>query len=202
MSANFFRKFPRVVYEFETKDGIETHDMVNITIKYTLDADLANNRGQAFYGRWVPGTRPEVFAENYYGLDELYWVPLMVGGIFDMHNEMILTDWQLNEYMFRKYGQDERYLRWLNGDPSTKEKFMEFAQNNIIEVRDTDGDIVDPRHLKDDQVVMVYNYYDYENELNEKRGKMLTLDAKYSSSLRTNHVKAMNDLAAELSEGE
>lgn len=142
MASNFFRKIPRVEYKFKYSDKEETHNMVNVTVKYVLSYKTRKNMTDLYKFSWPDNLRPDSFAEAYYGMNELYWLGLFSGNIYDVHNELPRNENQLFKYNFLKYKEDPGFLDWatLNSKLPTEESVFEYMISTPGMVVDDQGD--------------------------------------------------------------
>lgn len=194
MGASFFRKFPKIPYRFNTASGIETHDMVNIGIKFVISAHARTNLGQYRPYQWLINRRPDVLASLYYGSDEMFWIPLMSGGIYDIHNELPRDDYQLMCHLFLKYKDDPEFIAFGAGNP-TVEDMYQFSFQKIAEYRDADGDVVDPTVVTNAHPIKLI---DYEYELNEALVNVNILGDIHAPTIRSQFVQAINEVNADL----
>jgi hypothetical protein len=94
---------------------------------------------------WLDGMRPDTFSEKYYGTNELYWLALFSGGIYDIHNELPREEWVILKYLWKKYNQDPRFTAYcaaLN-KPKTEERLYDWAALTTKEYRDSEGNVID-----------------------------------------------------------
>lgn len=104
--ANYFDKFPLVIYDINRSDGrTSQYDLpVNIFVRLKV---LTEKLDQVFsYYDYIikEGETPEILAEKYYGTPEAHWLILMTNNIVDP-----LYGWPLgydayNNYITNKYG--------------------------------------------------------------------------------------------------
>ena len=200
MAATFFRKIPRVKYEFEINGSVETHDMINTTIKYILSYQKAKKTSDIYKFAWLNDLRPDSFADTYYNTDSLYWLGLFSGGIYDIHNELPKNDNQMVKYLFRKYKDDSRYTQYCTSSnkPKNYESVYAFAFTTINHYEDADGDIVDASTPGKIPVTVM----EYEDRLNESKRYINIIDVSYGPRFEAEFNSAMNKLQAELEEND
>lgn len=106
---NYFSRFPNIKYPYEiNRAGVES----TITIKdyfhllKVRDDILATN---SFYSPMTikNGERPDQLSYRLYRDESLYWTILQVNDIVDVHNEWPLGNYELDQYIIKKYGSDE-----------------------------------------------------------------------------------------------
>ena len=177
----FFREVPNLRYPSFLPNKSSSLDYVevkNIFRRVKLRDDLQNNF-TVFERYEIPmGFRPDVVAEELYGSDQLDWVVLTVAGILNVRNEWPLSDRDLYDYSFDKYGEDLNSVRFFE----TKE------------VKDTNGRLILPKGKVVDSnftipkpgeptatlnpVVGISNY-EYETRLNDEKRSIFVLREEY-----------------------
>lgn len=205
MAANFFRKIPRILYEFEINGSIETHSLTNTSIKFDLRYGESKKLSGIYKFAWLDNLRPDTFAETYYGLNELYWLGLMSGGIYDIHNELPKDDSTLILQSYAKYKDTPEFNAFCitNNFQKGLEEFYLFATQTIHHHEDSDGDWVDPAH--NTQTTPVYILSNgitkgYEDTLNESKRYVNIIDSSFGPKFRAEYDAAMNKLQSELEE--
>ena len=177
----YFRELPNLRYPSFLSEKTSSLDFVevkNVFRRVKLRDDLQNNF-TVFERYEIPmGFRPDVVAEELYGSDQLDWVVLTVAGILNVRNEWPLSDRDLYDYSFDKYGEDLNSIRFFE----TKE------------VKDTNGRLILPKGKVVDSnftipkpgeptatlnpVVGISNY-EYETRLNEEKRSIFVLREEY-----------------------
>ena len=177
----YFRELPNLRYPSFLSEKTSSLDFVevkNVFRRVKLRDDLQNNF-TVFERYEIPmGFRPDVVAEELYGSDQLDWVVLTVAGILNVRNEWPLSDRDLYDYSFDKYGEDLNSIRFFE----TKE------------VKDTNGRLILPKGKVVDSnftipkpgeptatlnpVVGISNY-EYETRLNDDKRNIFVLRLEY-----------------------
>ena len=177
----YFRELPNLRYPSFLSEKTSSLDFVevkNVFRRVKLRDDLQNNF-TVFERYEIPmGFRPDVVAEELYGSDQLDWVVLTVAGILNVRNEWPLSDRDLYDYSFDKYGEDLNSIRFFE----TKE------------VKDTNGRLILPKGKVVDSnftipkpgeptatlnpVVGISNY-EYETRLNDEKRSIFVLREEY-----------------------
>ncbi len=177
----YFRELPNLRYPSFLPNKTSSLDFVeikNVFRRVKLRDDLQNNF-TVFEKYEIPmGFRPDVVAEELYGSDQLDWVVLTVAGILNVRNEWPLSDRDLYDYSFDKYGEDLNSIRFFE----TKE------------VKDTNGRLILPKGKVVDSnftipkpgeptatlnpVVGISNY-EYETRLNDEKRSIFVLREEY-----------------------
>ena len=177
----YFRELPNLRYPSFLPNKTSSLDFVeikNVFRRVKLRDDLQNNF-TVFEKYEIPmDFRPDVVAEELYGSDQLDWVVLTVAGILNVRNEWPLSDRDLYDYSFDKYGEDLNSIRFFE----TKE------------VKDTNGRLILPKGKVVDSnftipkpgeptatlnpVVGISNY-EYETRLNDEKRSIFVLREEY-----------------------
>ena len=177
----YFRELPNLRYPSFLQEKTSSLDFVevkNVFRRVKLRDDL-QNYFTVFEKYEIPmGFRPDVVAEELYGSDQLDWVVLTVAGILNVRNEWPLSDRDLYDYSFDKYGEDLNSIRFFE----TKE------------VKDTNGRLILPKGKVVDSnftipkpgeptatlnpVVGISNY-EYETRLNDEKRSIFVLREEY-----------------------
>ena len=177
----YFRELPNLRYPSflpEKTSSLDFVEVKNVFRRVKLRDDLQNNF-TVFERYEIPmDFRPDVVAEELYGSDQLDWVVLTVAGILNVRNEWPLSDRDLYDYSFDKYGEDLNSVRFFE----TKE------------VKDTNGRLILPKGKVVDSnftipkpgeptatlnpVVGISNY-EYETRLNDEKRSIFILREEY-----------------------
>ena len=177
----YFRELPNLLYPSflpNKNSSLDFIEVKNVFRRAKLRDDLQNNF-TIFDKYEIPmGFRPDVVAEELYGSDQLDWVVLTVAGILNVRNEWPLSDRDLYDYSFDKYGESLNSLRFFE----TKE------------VKDSNGKLILPKGKVVDSnftipkpgeptatlnpVVGISNY-EYETRLNDKKRSIFVLREEY-----------------------
>ena len=177
----YFRELPNLRYPSFLSEKTSSLDFVevkNVFRRVKLRDDLQNNF-TVFERYEIPmGFRPDVVAEELYGSDQLDWVVLTVAGILNVRNEWPLSDRDLYDYSFDKYGEDLNSIRFFE----TKE------------VKDTNGRLILPKGKVVDSNFTIpkpgeptatinpdvgISNYEYETRLNDKKRNIFVLREEY-----------------------
>ena len=177
----YFRELPNLLYPSFLPNNNSSLDFIevkNVFRRAKLRDDLQNNF-TIFDKYEIPmGFRPDVVAEELYGSDQLDWVVLTVAGILNVRNEWPLSDRDLYDYSFDKYGESLNSLRFFE----TKE------------VKDSNGKLILPKGKVVDSnftipkpgeptatlnpVVGISNY-EYETRINDEKRNIFVLREEY-----------------------
>ena len=177
----YFRELPTLLYPSflpNKNSSLDFIEVKNVFRRAKLRDDLQNNF-TIFDKYEIPmGFRPDVVAEELYGSDQLDWVVLTVAGILNVRNEWPLSDRDLYDYSFDKYGESLNSLRFFE----TKE------------VKDSNGKLILPKGKVVDSnftipkpgeptatlnpVVGISNY-EYETRINDEKRNIFVLREEY-----------------------
>ena len=186
-TPKYFSYFPNIQYAVSAnKAGIAT----NINIKdffhrLKLRDDIF--REETMYSPYTVenGERPEQISEKVYGDEQFYWVILQVNNIVNYYEEWPLSESELTEFVYEKYGgviAAEETHHW-----QTMETYDQSTPPNLV----LPGQLQVPQNF-------VYSYpaepgstttlttrpysvsnLQYERDLNEKKSQIYILDRQY-----------------------
>ena len=177
----YFRELPDLRYPSFLPNKTSSLDYVevkNIFRRAKLRDDLQNNF-TIFNKYEIPiGARPDTVAEDLYGSSQFDWVVLTVAGILNVRNEWPLSDRDIYNYSFDKYGESLNSVKFFETE----------------EVKDSNGRMILPKGKVVDSnftipkpgepnatlnpVVGVSNY-EYESRLNEEKRSIFVLREEY-----------------------
>lgn len=213
MPATFFKKMPRVNYQFKIDGVVEKHDIVNTSIKYILSYQKSKNTSDIYKFAWVDGLRPDSFADRYYGKDGLFWLGLFSAGVYDIHNELPRTDQQLLDHLSIKYVNDQAYTQYCIARNYIKDEqsMYSFLYETTHHYVDEQGDVVDGLYYGSDALPLSpqpnlppngtpVSIMDYEIEENEKKRYVNIIDSSFASRFEAEYQSAMNKIQSELEE--
>ena len=177
----YFRELPNLRYPSflpEKTSSLDYVEVKNIFRRSKLRDDLQNNF-TVFDKYEVPmGARPDTVAEDLYGSAQFDWVVLTVAGILNVRNEWPLSDKDIYDYSFDKYGESLNSVRFFE----TKE------------VKDTNGRLILPKGKVVDSNFTIpkpgeptatlnpvtgISNYEYEVRLNEEKRNIFVLREEY-----------------------
>ena len=177
----YFRELPNLRYPSflpEKTSSLDYVEVKNIFRRAKLRDDLQNNF-TLFDKYEVPmGARPDTVAEDLYGSAQFDWVVLTVAGILNVRNEWPLSDKDIYDYSFDKYGESLNSVKFFE----TKE------------VKDTSGRFILPKGKVVDSNFTIpkpgeptatlnpvtgISNYEYEVRLNEEKRNIFVLREEY-----------------------
>ena len=177
----FFRELPNLLYPSflpEKTSSLDFIEVKNIFRRVKIRDDLQSSF-TVFNKYEIPmGSRPDMVAEELYGVASFDWIVLTVAGILNVRNEWPLSNRDLYNYSLDKYG-----------DSINSNRFFE-----TTEVKDSSGRLILPKGKVVDSnftipkpgeptatlspVVGISNY-EYETRLNEKKRNIFVLREEY-----------------------
>ena len=167
----YFRELPNLRYPSFLKDKTSSLDYVevkNIFRRAKIRDDLQNNF-TVFDKFQIPeGARPDIVAEELYGSSQFDWVVLTTAGIINVRSEWPLSNRDLYNYAYSKYGESLNSVRFYE---TTKVKD---SSGRLIlpagKVVDSDFTIPKPGEPTATlNPVLGINNFEYETRLNEEK---------------------------------
>ena len=177
----FFRELPNLLYPSflpEKTSSLDFIEVKNIFRRVKIRDDLQSSF-TVFNKYEIPmGSRPDMVAEELYGVASFDWIVLTVAGILNVRNEWPLSNRDLYNYSLDKYG-----------DSINSNRFFE-----TTEVKDSSGRLILPKGKVVDSnftipkpgeptatinpVVGISNF-EYETRLNEEKRKIFVVREEY-----------------------
>ena len=177
--SNYFRRLPNLDYPSLLKDRESNTDFVqtkNLFRRAKIREDLFANFMQFDKYKIVGDERPDNVAQKVYDNDDLDWVILISNNIVDLNNEWPLTQFQLNEFLNDKYTPQElvsiHHYETLELRDSRNQMILPAG---IVVDEDfnleylSGGQVKSTNSLVDGRPVKSVTFYDYENDLNDKK---------------------------------
>lgn len=177
----YFRELPNLRYPSFLKDKTSSLDYVevkNIFRRAKIRDDLQNNF-TVFDKFQIPeGARPDIVAEELYGSSQFDWVVLTTAGIINVRSEWPLSNRDLYNYAYSKYGESLNSVRFYE---TTKVKD---SSGRLIlpagKVVDSDFTIPKPGEPTATlNPVLGINNFEYETRLNEEKRSIFVLREAY-----------------------
>ena len=177
----FFRELPNLLYPSflpEKTSSLDFIEVKNIFRRVKIRDDLQSSF-TVFNKYEIPmGSRPDMVAEELYGVASFDWIVLTVAGILNVRNEWPLSNRDLYNYSLDKYG-----------DSINSNRFFE-----TTEVKDSSGRLILPKGKVVDQnftipkpgtpnatinpVVGISNF-EYETRINDEKRNIFVLRLEY-----------------------
>ena len=187
--SNYFRRLPNLDYPSLLNDRESNIDFVqtkNLFRRAKVREDLFANFMQFDKYQIVGDERPDNVAEKVYDRDDYDWIILMSNNIIDINNEWPLTQSQLNEFLNEKY---------------TPQELVSIHHYETLELRDNKNQLILPagivvnedysleylsggqvkstNSLVDGRPIRAVTFYDYENDLNDKKRNINVLKSEF-----------------------
>ena len=187
--SNYFRRLPNLDYPSLLNDRESNVDFVqtkNLFRRAKVREDLFANFMQFDKCQIIGDERPDNVAEKVYDRDDYDWIVLMSNNIIDINNEWPLTQSQLNEFLNEKY---------------TPQELVSIHHYETLELRDNKNQLILPagivvdedynleylsggqvkstNSLVDGRPVRAVTFYDYENDLNDKKRSINVLKSEF-----------------------
>ena len=177
--SQYFRKLPNLNYPSLLKTRESNTDFVqtkNLFRRVKVREDLFANFMQFDKYKIVGDERPDNVAQKVYDNDDLDWVILLSNNIVDLNNEWPLTQFQLNEFLNEKYSPQElvsiHHYETLELKDNKNQLILPAGivvdENFNLEYL-SGGQVKSTNSLVDGRPVKAVTFYDYENDLNDKK---------------------------------
>ena len=177
--SQYFRKLPNLNYPSLLKTRESNTDFVqtkNLFRRVKVREDLFANFMQFDKYKIVGDERPDNVAQKVYDNDDLDWVILLSNNIVDLNNEWPLTQFQLNEFLNDKYTPQElvsiHHYETLELKDNKNQLILPAGivvdENFNLEYL-SGGQVKSTNSLVDGRPVKAVTFYDYENDLNDKK---------------------------------
>ena len=177
--SQYFRKLPNLNYPSLLKTRESNTDFIqtkNLFRRVKVREDLFANFMQFDKYKVVGDERPDNVAQKVYDNDDLDWIVLISNNIVDLNNEWPLTQSQLNEFLNDKYTPQElvsiHHYETLELRDSRNQLILPAGivvdENFNLEYL-SGGQVKSTNSLVDGRPVKAVTFYDYENDLNDKK---------------------------------
>ena len=105
---DYFKYFPNIEYPVKLLKSGKTE---SVTIKDYFHLLLPRDdifKEETLYEQYFVknGQRPDQISYNLYGDEQYYWVILQINEITDYYSQWPLSQYELDEYILKKYGSD------------------------------------------------------------------------------------------------
>ena len=177
--SQYFRKLPNLNYPSLLKTRESNTDFIqtkNLFRRVKVREDLFANFMQFDKYKIVGDERPDNVAQKVYDNDDLDWVVLLSNNIVDLNNEWPLTQFQLNEFLNEKYSPQQlvsiHHYETLELRDNKNQLILPAGivvdENFNLEYL-SGGQVKSTNSLIDGRPVKAVTFYDYENDLNDKK---------------------------------
>jgi hypothetical protein len=156
---SYFSKFPEILYPFVLKGKPTLISVKDIALNVRIRTNVLSN--VSLYDTYdiQEGETPEKISEKLYGDPSYHWVIMLANNRYDLYSDFPLSSTALEEYVKRKYGEDNVYsphMLW-------GEYHFEDEQGRIV-----DGPA--------SATVKLISNYDFEFAENEKKRRIKVLN--------------------------
>lgn len=127
----YFSNFPKIVYDFDLRDGTDYKIVTDITRNVRLRKQILENISLYDYYDIGEGETPEIVSEKIYGTPYYHWVIMLANQRYDYVNDFPLTQQELDKYIDQKYGSKKYHIHDYKVNGFIKEGV------NIITLRDS-----------------------------------------------------------------
>ena len=187
----YFRELPNLLYQSflpDKRSSLDYTEVKNLFRRTKLRDDL-QNVFTLFDKYEIPDEfRPETVAEDFYGNDELDWVVLTTAGIVNVRNEWPLSNRDIFNYSFEKYGDNLNATRFFetkeiknSSGAIILEKGKVVDSDFVFKYYDTNGIV----EVKGTNVRTGISNYDYEVRLNDEKRSIFVLKPEFLQQFLT-----------------
>jgi len=177
----YFRELPNILYPSYLSDknsSLNYTEVKNLFRRVKLRDDLQNVL-TLFNKYEIPeGSRPELVAEALYGDPELDWVVLITAGIINVRDDWPLSNRDLYNYAYEKYGTDLNATRhYETTQVKDSNGRLILPAGKVVDGTFTIPNPSDPTATLN-PVVGISNY-EYEVRKNDKKRSIYLLKPRY-----------------------
>ena len=177
----YFRQLPNLLYPSflsEKTSSLDYVEVKNIFRRVKIRDDLYNNF-VVFQKYEIPeGARPDTVAEDLYGTPNLDWVVLTTAGIINVRNEWPLSNRDLYNYCFEKYGDSLNNTRFFETtEVKDSNGRLTLPKGKIVDSNFTIPNPTNPSATLN-PVVGISNFI-YETRINEEKRNINVLRQEY-----------------------
>jgi hypothetical protein len=102
----YFENFPLTQFTLNTENTFSPQVVTNILARSTFLREIANNTSLAYEYSVKDSDTPEILAHKIYGDPYRHWIILLINNIINPFYDWPLKNDSLDNYVFKKYGQD------------------------------------------------------------------------------------------------
>jgi hypothetical protein len=102
----YFESFPLTPYTLNTENTFSPQLVTNILARSAFLREIANNTSIAYEYSVKDSDTPEILAHKIYGDPYRNWIILLINNIINPFYDWPLKNDALDNYIFKKYGQD------------------------------------------------------------------------------------------------
>ena len=177
----YFRELPNLLYPSflpEKTSSLNYTLVKNLFRRVKIRDDLYKNF-VVFQKYEIPeGARPDTVAEDLYGTPNLDWVVLTVSGIINVRNEWPLSNRDLYNYCFEKYGDSLNSTRFFETtEVKDSSRRLILPKGKVVDSGFTIPNPTNPSATLN-PVVGISNFI-YETRINEEKRNINVLREEY-----------------------
>ena len=177
----YFRELPNLLYPSflpEKTSSLDYIEVKNIFRRVKVRDDLYKNF-VVFQKYEIPeGARPDTVSEDLYGTPNLDWVVLTVSGIINVRNEWPLSNRDLYNYCFEKYGDSLNNTRFFETtEVKDSNGRLTLPKGKVVDSNFTIPNSTNPSATLN-PVVGISNFI-YETRINEEKRNINVLRQEY-----------------------
>ena len=177
----YFRELPNLLYPSflpEKTSSLDYIEVKNIFRRVKVRDDLYKNF-VVFQKYEIPeGARPDTVSEDLYGTPNLDWVVLTVSGIINVRNEWPLSNRDLYNYCFEKYGDSLNNTRFFETtEVKDSNGRLTLPKGKVVDSNFTIPNPTNPSATLN-PVVGISNFI-YETRINEEKRNINGLRQEY-----------------------
>lgn len=183
---SYFTQFPDLLYPSQTPNRNSSFDYVrvkNLFKRAKIREDFFQNATVFNKFNVMGDMRPDQVADKLYNNPQLDWVVLLSNNIINVRNEWPLTQYDFNNYVNRKYG--EEYLSQIHHyetievrnsyDQIVLQSGLQVNQDFVFKYSDTGIN----KTLSGSNILTSFSNFDYETQNNDKKRSIYVLRSEY-----------------------
>lgn len=209
--TKFFAKFPKIGYRFDGNRNRTETLFTNVLFRLKILEQVKKNI-YAYYEIIIPeGETPTTIADKYYGDPEYHWIILLANDISDPLFDWPMTYRDFQKYIKSKYGSlaaakttTRHYLKTITRTLSTGSVDTFNFEIGADEFAATPGYTLNTFELESGDTLQEVvttssvSFYDYEQEINEKKRTIKIIKKEYVSNILNEFDQFLRDNNAEI----
>jgi hypothetical protein len=195
---SYFTQFPDLLYPSQTPNRNSSFDYVrvkNLFKRAKIREDFFQNATVFDRYNIMGDMRPDQVADKLYNNPQLDWVVLLSNNIINVRNEWPLTQYDFNNYVNRKYG--EEYLSQIHHyetievrnsyDQIVLQSGLQVNQDFVFKYSDTGIN----KTLSGSDILTSFSNFDYETQNNDKKRSIYVLRSEYLQVILDDMIQIM-----------
>lgn len=175
MSINFFQNFPDITYKNKKSK--------NLLVRAALREVIKQNTSVYLPLTLEDGERPDMIAQDLYGNAGYTWLIKFSNNIVDPYFDWLLTDYQFEQFLVKKYGSLENaHETILYYETISKEGYHTVTKDTY--------DLLDGAGKALYQEISAY---EFETQKNEAKRNIAIISPEFSSIIANELEKKLND---------